>query len=543
MIRTCLRVSCLRASLALVMLGTIDACTMIPAYQRPALPVPERYPASVGVADPSAPSTPAPDTKGASGAQSVADIGWREFFTDDRLRQLIALALDHNRDLRVAVLDIEQSRAQYRIQRAGLLPDIEATAGADSVRTPQSIAAPGLPAVTRDYSVGLGVSAYEIDLFGRLRSLTAEARETLLATEEARRNVQISLVAEVAVDYLTLATDRQRLTLAEETLHSQSESYELTRREAEIGAASDLSLREAQTTVETARVDMARYTGQVAADVNALNLVVGEPVPEALLPRGLDDALRALDPGSELPVGLPADLLERRPDVLEAERSLRAANADIGAARAAFFPSITLTASDGTASNALSGLFAAGSHAWTFAPQVTLPIFTGGRNRANLASARAAHEIDVAKYEHSIQTAFREIADGIAMRESLKAELTAQQALVTASAAAYRLSDARFRQGVDSYLNALDSQRALYSAQQNLIGIELSRMSNLVTLYQALGGGWYEYRPAARVAKRRNDFSDQWPPRDFFVSQINGMSARRHQPEARKKSMTPRNDA
>jgi len=496
-----LRAACLRAAVAVVLLGTINACTMIPAYQRPALPVSEQYPPSVGVASRSVPSTPASDAQGASGAQAAADIGWREFFTDDRLRQLIALALDNNRDLRVAVLDIEQSRAEYRIQRAGLLPDIEATAAGDSVRTPQSIAAPGLPAVTRDYSVGVGVSAYEIDLFGRLRSLTAAARETLLATEEARRNVQISLVSEVAVDYLTLAIDRQHLKLAEETLHSQTESYELTRREAEIGSASDLSLREAQTTVATAKVDVARYTGQIAQDVNALNLVVGAVVPQALQPQGLVDALQALDPGSELPVGLPSDLLERRPDVLEAERTLRAANANIGAARAAFFPSITLTASDGTASNALSGLFAAGSHAWTFAPQVTLPIFTGGRNRANLASARVAHDIDVAKYEHTIQTAFREVADGIALRESLKTELRDQQDLVTASGEAYKLSDARFRKGVDSYLNALDSQRALYTAQQNLLGVELSRMSNLVTLYQALGGGWLEHDSTAHVAQ------------------------------------------
>jgi multidrug efflux system outer membrane protein len=402
------------------------------------------------------------------------------------------------------VLNIEQSRAQYRVHRAGLLPDIEATAGGDSARTPQSISAPGLPAVTRDYSAGLGISAYELDLFGRLRSLTAQARETLLATEEARRNVQISLVAEVAADYLTLAADRQRLALAAETLRSQSESYELTRREAEIGSASDLSLREAETTVETARVDVARYSGQIAADVDALNLVVGTIVPEALQPHGGGDALQVLDPGAELPVGLPSDLLERRPDVLEAERTLRAANANIGAARAAFFPSITLTASDGTASSKLSGLFAAGSHAWVFAPQVSLPIFAGGRNLANLAAAHAAHDIEVAKYEQAVQTAFREVADGLALRESLKRQLAAQRALVAASQEAYRLSDARYLSGVDSYLNALDSQRSLYAAQQTLIGTELSRQSNLVTLYQALGGGWSEHSDAPRVAASGN---------------------------------------
>jgi multidrug efflux system outer membrane protein len=473
-----------RATAVAVLLAALDACTLIPAYQRPPLPVPDAFPA------------PAPSTD----AVAAADIGWREFFTDDRLRQVIALSLANNRDLRVAVLNIEQSRAQYRVQRAALLPDIEATAGGDSVRTPQSIAAPGLPAVTRDYSADLGISAYEIDLFGRLRSLTAEARQQLLATEEARRNVQISLVAEVAVDYLTLASDRERLALAAATLRSQSESYELTRREAELGSASDLSLREAETTVDSARVDVARYSGQIAADVDALELVVGATVPEALQPRGVGDALQALEPSAELPAGVPSDLLERRPDVLEAERTLRAANANIGAARAAFFPSITLTASDGSASATLSGLFAAGSRAWVFAPQVSLPIFAGGRNRANLAAARAAHDIEVAKYEHAIQTAFREVADGLALRESLQQQQGAQQALVTASEQAYRLSDARFRRGVDSYLNALDAQRSLYAAQQTLIGTELARMSNLVTLYQALGGGWLEHSSAPRVA-------------------------------------------
>jgi multidrug efflux system outer membrane protein len=484
-----LRASLCHVLFAAALIDLLGACTMIPNYQRPPLPVPETYPS------PAEPQSIAP------GATAAADIGWRDFFTDDKLRAVIALALDHNRDLRVAVLDIEQSRAQFNIARAALLPDIEATAGGDSVRTPQSVAAPGLPAVTRDYSVNLGVSAYELDLFGRLRSLTAQARETLLATEEARRNVQISLVAEVANDYLTLATDGARFALAERTLRNQSESFELTRREAEIGTVSDLSLREAETTVASARVDVARYSGQIAADVDALDLVVGTPVPDELQPRGVDDDSHALDVGMVPPAGLPSDLLERRPDVLEAERTLRAANANIGAARAAFFPSITLTASDGTASNALSGLFAAGSRAWSFAPQVTLPIFTGGRNRANLTSARVARDIDVAKYESVVQTAFREVADGLARRESLEQQFTAQQALVAASSDAYRLSDVRFRRGVDSYLNALDAQRSLYAAQQNLIGIELSRMSNLVTLYQALGGGWLEHSAAAGVAK------------------------------------------
>jgi len=481
--------------LAATLLGVLSGCTLIPNYERPALPVPASYPA-VGKPDlPAAATAPAVEP-----AAMAADIGWREFFVDDRLRALIALALENNRDLRVAVLDIEQSRAQYRVQRAALVPEIDAGLSSDNNRYPQSTSPTGYAGVIRDDGVSVGLSSYEIDLFGRLRSLTAQARETLLATEEARRNVQISLVAEVAADYLTLAADRERLALAGATLRSQSESYELTRREAEIGSASDLALREAQTTVESARVDVARYTGQIAEDIDALNLVVGTSVPPELLPRGLDDALNALSPEIELPAGLPSDLLTRRPDVLEAERTLRAANANIGASRAAFFPQITLTASEGTSSSALSGLFAAGSRAWTFSPQVTLPIFAGGRNRANLMSARVARDIDIAKYEHAIQAAFRDVADGLALRASLGRQLAAQQALVTASSEAYRLSDARFRQGVDSYLNALDSQRTLYAAQQTLIGTQLSRMSNLVTLYQALGGGWLEHDAGSEVA-------------------------------------------
>lgn len=471
---------------------TLTACTLMPRYERPPLPVPQAYPQAAPSSEAGSAAPDAVDT-----ATAAADIGWRDFFADDRVRELIALALANNRDLRVAVLSIEQSRAQFQAQRAALMPQISATASAESSRTPPSLSSPGLPAVTRDYSAEVGLSSYEIDLFGRLRSLTAEARETLLATEEARRSVQIGLVAEVASAYLTLASDRERLALAEDTLRSQSESYELTQREAQIGSASDLTLRQAQTTVESARVDVARYTGQIGEDLDALELLVGAPVPARLQPQGLDDALRALSPNLRLPPGLPSDLLERRPDVLEAERTLRAANADIGAARAAFFPSITLTASEGTASASLSGLFARGSGAWTFAPQVSLPLFAGGRNRANLAAAQASRDIDVARYEKAIQSAFRDVADALAQRAALAPQLSAQEALVDASRAAYRLSDARFRRGIDSYLNVLDSERSLYAAQQDLIGTQLSRMTNLVTLYQALGGGW---KPLTQVA-------------------------------------------
>jgi multidrug efflux system outer membrane protein len=345
---------------------------------------------------------------------------------------------------------------------------------------------------TRQYSATLGFSAYELDLFGRIRSLKEEALQQFLATDEARRSTQISLVAEVATDFLTLATDQERLKLARDTLQSQADSYALTKRMAELGAASDLTLREAETTVDSARVDVARYTSQVSLDKNALTLVLGKQPPQELLPTSLKDALTALGAGRDLPTGLPSDLLQRRPDVLEAERKLRASNADIGAARAAFFPRISLTASTGSTSAELGNLFKSGQGTWNFVPQISLPIFDGGANKASLDSAIASRNIYLAQYEKSIQTAFREVSDALAQRTTIGEQLNAQQALVDASEASYVLSRARFKSGVDSYLNVLDSQRSLYTAQQTLIGTQLSRVSNLVTLYEVLGGGGIE---------------------------------------------------
>jgi multidrug efflux system outer membrane protein len=325
-----------------------------------------------------------------------------------------------------------------------------------------------------------------------VRSLNTQAAQQFLATEEAQRATHISLVAEVVSDYLTLAADQERLKLAQSTFRSQSDSYGLTQRSYEVGSASGLSLRQAQTSVERARVDVARYTSQVAQDRNALALVVGTQVPDDLLPTGLADAVGALGTRSDVPAGLPSALIQRRPDVLQAEHELQAANANIGAARAAFYPSITLTASAGSSSSELGNLFKAGSGVWSFAPQISLPIFDGGRNRGNLDSARISRDIGVAQYEKAIQTAFREVADALAQRGTLHQQLDAQQALVDATDESYKLSDARFRRGVDSYLNVLDSQRSLYDAQQNLIGTQLSRVLNLVTLYKVLGGGWVE---------------------------------------------------
>ncbi|SOT98942.1 efflux transporter outer membrane subunit [Xanthomonas arboricola] len=473
---------------AIAVAGVLSGCTLMPRYARPDAPVPERF-AGTEL------STASTSTDAASPAQAIdiANIGWRQVFTDPALQQVIALALENNRDLRVAALNIEVARAQYRVERAALLPAVQGTGTANNARTPSELAIPGQPQVFRTYSANIGVSAYELDLFGRVRSLKEQALQQFLSTAEARRSTHISLVAEVATAYLTLAADQQLLQLAQSTLSSQGDSYRLQQRSFELGVASQLSLRQAQTTVESARVDVERYTAQVAQDRNALVLLVGTQVPAELLPRALPDGA-SVDANvlASVPAGLPSQLLQRRPDILEAERNLRAANANIGAARAAFFPSISLTASTGSSSSSLSNLFDSGTRAWSFVPTLTLPIFNAGRNRANLDMAKANRDIEVAQYEKAIQSAFREVSDALAQRETLGRQLQAQQALVDATADSYRLSQARFERGVDSYLQALDAQRALYSAQQNLITTQLSRFTNLATFYKAMGGGWLQ---------------------------------------------------
>ncbi|PPU33322.1 multidrug transporter [Xanthomonas arboricola] len=473
---------------AIAVAGVLSGCTLMPRYARPDAPVPERF---AGTELSTASTTT--DTAIPGQAIDIANIGWRQVFTDPALQQVIALALENNRDLRVAALNIEVARAQYRVERAALLPAVQGTGTANNARTPSELAIPGQPQVFRTYSANIGVSAYELDLFGRVRSLKEQALQQFLSTAEARRSTHISLVAEVATAYLTLAADQQLLQLAQSTLSSQGDSYRLQQRSFELGVASQLSLRQAQTTVETARVDVERYTAQVAQDRNALVLLVGTQVPAELLPQALPDGA-SVDGNvlASVPAGLPSQLLQRRPDILEAERNLRAANANIGAARAAFFPSISLTASTGSSSSSLSNLFDSGTRAWSFVPTLTLPIFNAGRNRANLDMAKANRDIEVAQYEKAIQSAFREVSDALAQRETLGRQLQAQQALVDATADSYRLSQARFERGVDSYLQALDAQRALYSAQQNLITTQLSRFTNLATFYKAMGGGWLQ---------------------------------------------------
>ncbi|HZE92027.1 MAG TPA: AdeC/AdeK/OprM family multidrug efflux complex outer membrane factor [Rhizobacter sp.] len=463
---------------AVLSAAVLSACaSLAPDYQRPALPVAASWPDGPAQAVPAA----------GPGTKAVADIAWRDFFADPHLSQLVAMALDNNRDLRVAVLNIEKARAQYRVARADLLPSVAANGGSALQRLPADLSATGQPRIGRQYSADIGFSSYELDLFGRVRSSNEQALQLFLSSEEARRTAQISLVAEVANAYLTLGADAERLRLAQDTLQSQQASYALTGRSHDIGAASALDLRQAQTSVESARADVASFSAQVARDRNALTLLVATTLPAELLPTDVNNPVTPL---AELPAGVPSAVLQRRPDVLQSERRLRAANANIGAARAAFFPSISLTASAGTASSALEGLFKGGSGAWSFIPQITLPIFDAGRNRANLKVAEIDRDITLAEYEKAIQSAFAEVADALAQRGTIDEQLAAQQALVDATAQTYDLSQARFRRGVDSYLSVLDAQRSLYTARQNLISVRLTRLANQVTLYKVLGGGW-----------------------------------------------------
>jgi len=477
----------------------LSACTLEPHYHRPPAPVP---------------ALPG----GTAGGPVAPDIGWREFFPDPQLQQLIALALSNNRDLRVAVLNVQSAQAQYRIQRAELFPTVNASAVEQVQEIPIGVleaefpnassaaagaagsAAPTGGITVRTYNVGVGFTNYELDLFGRIRSLSHAALQQYFSSGETRRSVQLTLVAEVATAYLTVLTDQTLLNITRDTLKSQEESYALTQKMFNGGTTTELALRQAETTVDTARAELAQYNRQLGQDRDALQLLLGAPIPDGIdFSAGLDRANMV----AELEEGIPSDVLVQRPDILAAEHQLMAANAQIGAARAAFLPSISLTGSLGTESSQLSGLFKAGSRAWTFSPDISLPIFAGGANLANLQATKLARDTAVAQYEKAIQTGFREVADALVARSTLDEQLAAQQALVTASAVAYRLADMRYRGGVDSYLTALVAEVSLYSAQQQLQTVRLLRLQNLVTLYKALGGGLRE-RAAAQHATTSN---------------------------------------
>ena len=456
---------------------TLGACTtLIPGFERPVAPVPASFPQA----------QPTPAATDAV-APAVDTLAWRDYFADVRLQRTIELALANNRDLRVAALAIERARAQYGIQRADLFPSIAVSGGQSAQRVPGDLSASRQADISRQYSANLGFASYELDFFGRVRSLEEQALQTYLGTEDARRSAQISLVAEVANAWLRLAADRERLALARDTFETRKKSFELTRRSFELGAVSGLELRQSETLMQTARADAARYAALVAQDENALALVAGGAVPAELQPQAIGERVAAV---AELPAGVPSEVLARRPDVAQAERALMAANASIGAARAAFFPRITLTATAGTASSSLDGLFDGGSGAWSFVPQIRLPIFEAGRLQASLDVAEIQRDINVAQYEKAIQSAFREVADALAERATLAEQLDARRSLVAAAKKSFELSEARYKGGVDSYLNLLDAQRSLYGAELELIGTRLADATNRVALYKALGGGW-----------------------------------------------------
>ncbi len=475
-------------------LGLSACVNLAPEYHQPAAPVQGSWP-----------QNPAMST--AAGLPTANDLDWQQFFTDPRLRDVVRLGLENNRDLRIASLNIEKARAQYGIARADGLPAVGVDGEVSRSRTPASISNSGETTLSTRYSVDLGLTSYEIDFFGKIRNLKAAAMQRYLGAQESRRSAQISLVSEIAAAWLQLEATGQQLQLARSTLVNQQKSHELIRRSHELGAESGLTLAQSQSTVDAAKVKVAEYETTLAQDKNALTLLTGTPVPPTMLPEA-DFALqgRAVSRLVMPPPGLPSTVLQQRPDVLAAEHDLIAANADIGAARAAFFPSISLLGSAGTASSSLSGLFGSGTLAWSFAPSVSLPIFDGGANRANLNLSKAERDILLATYEKTIQTAFREVADALAVRTTISSRLQAQQSLVDSTYRSFQLSNALFtRGGGNGFLEVLDAQRAYYTAQQDLISLRLAEQLNRLALFKTLGGGWQPVssgKPAPSIPSR-----------------------------------------
>jgi len=461
--------------LPVVIVFFLGGCTMAPKYTRPEAPVPSKWPTGAAyfyIENAADESTSAAST-----------LSWREFITDERLQKVIETALKNNRDLRVAVLNVERAKALYGIGKVSLLPSVNATGSWYKEHVPADLSSTGSEMTAEQYSVNLGITSWEIDFFGRIRSLKDKALEEYLATDQALRSSHVLLVSTVAQSYLALAADREALQLVSKTLAAQEATYKLIRKRYDVGMTSELDLRRAQSQMEIVRGDVARYTRLVAQDENALNLLVGSPLQQELMPA----ELKSISPTREISTDLSSEILLSRPDVLAAEHQLKAANANIGAARATFFPRISLTVAAGTASAELSGLFKSGSGTWTFAPQIIMPIFDA-RTWFAYDVTKIEKEMFIAQYEKAIQTAFREVADALAVKGTINRQIAAQQSLVEAVSETYRLSNARYTKGIDSYLSVLDAQRSLYAAQQGLIMLHLSRFVNQVTLYNVLGG-------------------------------------------------------
>jgi outer membrane protein, multidrug efflux system len=461
-------------AIAFLAAGILAGCSLIPEYIRPQLPVAADYPTG--------------SQAGKSSSRAAFETGWRTFFLDQRLQALIAAALENNRDLRVAALRIEEARALYNVQSADRLPTLNAAASGSRSRTPSTLSSNGSSTIGSRYEVGLSLASFELDFFGRVRSLNEAALAQYLATEEARQAAHISMVAEIAKAYLAERAFADQLELAQKTLQGRETGYQLARKRFEVGASSALDLRQGEILLHSARVAATTLARQRAQAENAIALLAGRPL-SGLPPAEALSEQRIL---SDIPPGLPSDLLAHRPDIRAAEQRLMAANANIGAARAAFFPRISLTAGIGSASNALSGLFESGSQTWSFAPQLVLPIFDGGRSSNNLSLAEVRKNIAVADYEKSIQVAFREVADALVARNWLDEQITAQQAVQDAQAERLKLSEARYQNGISGSLDVLDAQRELFSAQQSVIQARLLRLTNAIDLYRSLGGGLNE---------------------------------------------------
>ena len=440
----------------------LTACSMAPAYHKPDAPIPNKYAAS-------------------SADNDWRDqlVEWEQFFKDAPTLRLVKIAFENNRDLRVAMLNIEKTRAQYRIQRADLLPTVNGTASFDWQHVNEK--------TTRQYTVALGFSAFELDLFGRIQSLAESALENFYAVEEQARGAKLSLMAEVAGVYLQLVADRQQYDLTAAALENRKKNYDIVHRKFEAGIASDLDLSQAQSLLDEAGANLAQSAAMIGKDENNLTLLLGAPIPSDFPDvRKLADVVALED----VPSGLPSSLLVRRPDIRAAEHMLRAAGANIGAARANFFPIISLTGNFGTLSLDYKNLFEGPAQTWNFFPQVVLPIFDTGRNIARLQMAEADRSIAVAQYEKTVQTAFREVADALVQRDNMENQLMAQEALVASTTRSLGHATARYEAGVDAFINVLDAQRSLFSAQSALIAARLLRETNALTLYKALGGGW-----------------------------------------------------
>lgn len=461
---------------ALLLTAALAGCSLAPVYERPASPVSDHWSlASTG-----------------PGQSAAAILDWQSFVTDDALRKLVELALANNRDLRQSLLNIEAARAQYQITRADRLPGISAQGTGTRQRVPGDLNSTGASAVQSNYQAGLGLTAFELDLFGRVRSLSDAALQEYLATEATARSAQISLVAEVIQAYVARDSAQRRLDVTRQTLASREASLELIVKRRQAGTATALDYQEALGLTEQSRAELERMDREVRQAGNALGLLVGISDLSPYLPPRTADAPMLVQ---EIGAGAPSELLENRPDILAAEHQLQARNASIGAARAAFFPSISLTGLFGSASADLSGLFESGQRAWSFAPQITLPIFAGGRNVANLDLASVRKDIAVAEYEKTIQTAFREVSDALVATETLRREEASRLALAQSSQVAMQLSEARYRGGVDSHLRYLDAQRSAYTDQIAYIDVSAQRQSALATLFKALGGGWPVQQP------------------------------------------------